>query len=80
MTTDGGDKYSPSWSPDGAVIAYVSDSQIWGVQPGGGPSFLLVNDTGVSTQGLTWAPDGTSMAYVKGSPPNIWIAPVNAQP
>lgn len=80
VTMGTGDEYAPSWSPDGAVIAYVSDNQIWGIAPTGGPSFLLVNDTGVKVQGLTWSPDGRSIAYVKGTPSNIWVAGVNVQP
>jgi Tol biopolymer transport system component len=86
LTTGVGGKFSPSWSPDGAVIAYVqiasgqTSGQIWGIAPTGGPSFLLVDETGVLSSGLAWSPDGQKIAYVKPSPSNIWVAPIRAQP
>lgn len=81
LTTAPSDEYSPSWSPDGTVIAYVAGSQIWGIAPTGGSSLLLINDTGVRTGTLAWSPDGQRMAYTKGigtGPSNIWVAGVNA--
>lgn len=84
LTTGEGGEYAPSWSPDGTVIAYVhfdagqNKGQIRGIAPTGGPSFLLVDDTGVWAVKPAWSPDGQRLAYEKGSPHNIWIASVNA--
>jgi TolB protein len=79
LTMGDGGEYRPAWSPDGAVIAYIAQGQIWGIAPTGGPSFLLVTDTGVTVGKLAWSPDGRSMAYTKGTPSNIWVASVEVR-
>jgi len=75
--TDGDwDDTSPSWSPDGAMLAFTSArhdnrdhddwSDAWSVPAsGGGPTRLTATDRIVS--GTSWSPDGTSVAFLARS-------------
>ncbi len=62
---------SPSWSPDGARIAFVgyqddSDGEIYVIAADGGGLVGLTEHSG-RDRDPTWAPDGTRLAYFRGS-------------
>jgi TolB protein len=66
LTADGG--FDPSWSPDGAWIAYRvlterDDGEIWVVRADGSDPHDLVNDQAFSDWGPAWSPDGRSIAF-----------------
>lgn len=57
---------NPRWSPDGKLIAFISNreekAQIWLINPRGGEAWKLTDSkTGVNS--FHWAPDGKSIAY-----------------
>ena len=60
---------SPGWSPDGKLLAFVSDrkdgGQIW-VLPfeGGGEAYQITEGDGGASQ-LIWAPDNKRMAFAR---------------
>jgi dipeptidyl aminopeptidase/acylaminoacyl peptidase len=61
----------PRWSPDGKLIAFLSDreekTQIWLINPRGGEAWRLTDSkTGVNT--FVWAPDGKKIAYTAVDP------------
>ncbi len=77
---DGG-TFSPSWSPDGSRIAYVStkggNAQLWAKWLDSGEAVRL---TGMpnSPSNVAWSPDGRSIAYtmlVAESSPTLGSAP-----
>lgn len=53
---------SPKWSPDGRLIAYVSEGQIWTMKADGSDSNKV---TGLSTgaSNPVWSPDGSVIAF-----------------
>jgi len=69
---------SPTWSPDGKTLAFLSDrrpdgdalpdanTQVWTVPAGGGELTQITAPDG-DKSGLCWSPDGSSFAYV-GNP------------
>ena len=61
-----GDDYSPCWSPDGKLLAFVSDRegspQIW-IIPADGGEARRVTDVPTGTGGPLWSPDGRSIAF-----------------
>ncbi len=68
----GGDIYSPAWSPDGKIIAYIKrpESQPWlgdlyFIDPAGTCTALVTNH--LSFESLSWAPDGTRIVYEDGN-------------
>jgi Tol biopolymer transport system component len=64
-------EFSPSWSPDGAAIAFASwdDSEhgrLWIIPGAGGTPSPITTDPGEYLNPM-WSPDGKSLAYSRGS-------------
>ena len=76
-TTDKAHEGYPAWSPDGAMLAYVSDNggtqQLWtAASDGSGAAAVTTGDGGAA--GPTWMPDGKSLVFVRDG--NLWqVAP-----
>jgi TolB protein len=74
---------SPSWSPDGRKIAYVSferkRAQIYTVDVASGNRQLITNFPGINGA-PAWSPDGRQLAVVlsKEGSPNIYTVSLNA--
>lgn len=70
----------PSWSPDGATLAYLLDQpgvgwQLWASDPAGGRRRAL---SGRAVAGVrpSWSPDGATLAVVRGNAQggsDIWL-------
>lgn len=59
---------SPSWSPDGARIAYVHESRagrrdLWVMQADGSAPMRVTSDGNVAEGSPAWSPDGSRLAY-----------------
>jgi len=71
LTRGPGRDDSPRWSPDGKMIAFVSDrdgsSQIWLIDPDGGEAFSPAAVKGGASS-LAWSPDGTKIAFLAAGP------------
>ncbi len=67
LTTGSNRDRSPRWSPDGLLLAFVSDrsgtDQVWILPADGGEAWKL---TGMRDRvlALSWAPDGTRLAFL----------------
>ncbi len=75
----GGEATSPSWSPDGRWIVYISDRSgnmdIWKQPSRGGEAIQLTNSP-LDEQTPAWSPDGRSIAYaVNGGSRGIYLIP-----
>jgi Tol biopolymer transport system component len=67
---------APAWSPDGARIAFESDTKRLGTNPEGDREIFVMNADGSAVQQLTrnsvhdegpaWSPDGTMLALTSG--------------
>jgi len=66
---------SPSWSPDGARIAYVSDAsgrdEVW-VSDARGEGAKKLTDADTEKFGLSWSPDSASLALTS-SDRKLWV-------
>ncbi len=82
LLTDGeGDNLSPTWSPDGKSIAFVSDdvedrdfntnTQVKVVDAGGGEPVSWSADLPY-VWGVTWSPDGSSLAAIGCHDLEMW--------
>jgi len=72
MTTSPKRDYHPRWSPDGSMVAFLSNrdekSQIWLISPFAGEAYKLTDSkTGVST--FAWSPCGKKIAYLARQAP-----------
>lgn len=69
LTTDAGFEGSPTFSPDGKLIAYVSDRtgnfDIFLKRTDGGPDLQLTKDPADDVQ-VAFSPDGSEIAFVSG--------------
>ncbi len=65
LTTGDGWYGSPSWSPDGDHIAYVSEGVVWLIDPDGSIAERVIGGA-FSEGGLSWSPDGRRVAFVRG--------------
>lgn len=88
VTSGRWDESSPTWSPDGRLIAFVSNrtdepdgnsnSDIWIVDADntdGGATLLQVTDNPGSDYAPAWSPDGNHLTYVTVVEPDlIWYA------
>jgi dipeptidyl aminopeptidase/acylaminoacyl peptidase len=65
IRSEGAD-HSPSWSPDGKQLAFVSDrdgsSQIW-IIPSDGGEAQRITDVPTGASGPLWSPDGSRLAF-----------------
>ncbi len=72
MTTSTKNDYHPRWSPDGKVIAFLSNrdgkNQIYLINPDGGEAIKLTNST-TSISDFAWSPCGKKIAYLALEPP-----------
>jgi dipeptidyl aminopeptidase/acylaminoacyl peptidase len=72
MTTSIKNDYHPRWSPDGRVIAFLSNrdskNQIYLMNPNGGEAIKLTNST-TSISDFAWSPCGKKIAYLALEPP-----------
>jgi Tol biopolymer transport system component len=67
LTSDGGNKASLAWSPDGARVTYETGGAVFAVPGGDGLRVRLAEGAG-----LAWSPDGRRIAYVNAE--GLWVA------
>lgn len=72
LTAGRGSDGGPAWSPDGSLIAFVSDRagapQIFVISPDGGEARQVTElEKGVAG-GASWSPDGTKLAFAALGP------------
>jgi Tol biopolymer transport system component len=84
---------SPSFSPDGTLLAFARryldvarwtpGRQLWLMRPDGGNAHALSQDPQYNYYNFTWSQDGSHLAYVRFNqaaltePPEIWWVDVN---
>lgn len=74
LTYSAGSKSSPSWSPDGRQIAFLSGGELWVMPSGGGPARKLTS--GHRAESPAWSPRGDEIAFVSSINGNQDIAAV----
>jgi Tol biopolymer transport system component len=64
------------WSPDGQMIAFHSEGDVWVVPRSGSPARKLTEYEGFDG-GPSWSPDGREIAYssLRGGQQDLWIVP-----
>ena len=60
------DHQPPEWSPNGRMLAYLSDDSIWVVDLERSTSRRLLDSRDRSTKDLAWSPDGKRLAFTHG--------------
>ena len=82
VTSHVGWEFSPSWSPDGSMIAYAhivaGDADIATLSIGGGEPHILTGESPADEILPSWSPDGSKIAYVsdRGTGTDVyWIPP-----
>ena len=79
VTSDLGLDTSPSFSPDGAQVAYSSDrlgpSEIFVRQLAPGGRDIRITSDGRGNYQPAWSPDGREIAYASRAVPGIWVLP-----
>jgi len=58
---------APAWSPDGAYLAFIHQSQVHTVAAGGGQP-TAVTDAAEGVLAFRWSPDGRAVAYTSRVP------------
>jgi Tol biopolymer transport system component/DNA-binding winged helix-turn-helix (wHTH) protein len=78
VTFDAGLQLSPTWSPDGRLIAYASDRggkvDIWIQQVSGGEPVRVTHTPGNNWQ-PSWSPDGKYIAYRSEAGTGLFVIP-----
>jgi TolB protein len=81
LTSDAGDNFDPSWSPDGRNVAFISNrngqNEIWlaDLQALDDRFSIFKSDPQKIFSSPSWAPDGKSLAWCeKSSEPHIMVS------
>jgi hypothetical protein len=83
LVRETGDDVEPSWTPDGARLAFASNRsghfELWSVPVNGGLQESLLEAPGTA-RAPAWSPDGHSLAYSArvGGATHIWLLDVDA--
>lgn len=64
--------YSPKWSPDGSMIAFISNGNVWTL-PSHGGKIIQATNAKTSINDYSWSPDGTKIAYTESDLPTMEV-------
>ncbi len=95
MTDGDWDDKDVAWSPDGQLIAFVSDrsadrweqpaGDIWIIPAAGGEPYSLTDDDTLTTAAPGWSPDGNTIAFLghlqkkSGQHMDVYVAPARRE-